>query len=55
MALNTAKAVDEAMAEVVEVAQGIGWSVARRRARFLVRQLAEELTQELELAVLGAG
>ena len=53
LALNTGRAIDEAVAEIAELAQCCGRPIARRRARALARHLAEELLAELELAALG--
>lgn len=52
LALNFARAVDEAVAEVVEMAEACGRGHARRRARILARRLAGELQAEMELEAL---
>ena len=55
MALNTAREIDKMRAEVADWALTSGRALARRRARFLVRELAEELLAELDLCALGVG
>ncbi len=55
VALNTAREIDKMRAEVADWALTSGRALARRRARFLVQELAEELLAELDLAALGVG
>ena len=49
VALNTAREIDKMRAEVADWALTSGRALARRRARFLVQELAQELLAELDL------
>ena len=55
LALNLAREVDRMRVEVRDMAQVVGRAAARRRAKLLVGELAEELLVELQLVALGVG
>ena len=55
LALNVAREVDRMRAEVGDMAQIVGRAAARRRAKLLVTELANELLGEMELCALGVG